>query len=151
VPARNIALIESFAARGERTFYGTATFRANLVRFVRLMRTYLHRVTPHFRSAHQPTRSFHSSSMAFTNPAHASSRGFYLFSLTICIIFFERHGHDRRYRLRKKSMAREILALSGCGSWPKKPQVPPLRFAPVGMTIPFLGARYFSAVALASQ
>jgi hypothetical protein len=92
VSASSIALIESFATRGERMFYGIGTFRADLVRFVRLIRTYLHRPTPHFGSARQPTRAFHSSSTAFTNAAQARSRGLSLFSLTFCIIFFQRYG-----------------------------------------------------------
>jgi hypothetical protein len=113
VRAGSIALIESIATRGERTFYGIATFRANLVRFVRLIRTYLHRATHHFRSAHQPARAFHSSFHGVYQPCPGKQQGFSLFSLTFCFIFFGGYGHVRLHRLRNNSIAREILALSG--------------------------------------
>jgi hypothetical protein len=61
VSVRSSALIESLA-------------RADLVRFVRLIRTYLHRPIPHFGLARQPARAFRSFSTPFTSlPGHAEA------------------------------------------------------------------------------
>jgi hypothetical protein len=53
VSTRSIAFVEPFATRGERMLCGVATFRSDLVRFVRLIRTYLHQTIPHLGSARQ--------------------------------------------------------------------------------------------------
>jgi hypothetical protein len=53
VSTRSIAFVEPFATRGERMLCGVVTFRSDLVRFVRLIRTYLHQTIPHLGSARQ--------------------------------------------------------------------------------------------------
>ena len=102
VSVRSSVLIESLA-------------RADLVRFVRLIRTYLHRTIPHFGSARQPARAFHPFSTPFTSLPRQAEAAYLAYLATFLYFFLQRLSQHREERTcGERRHEQNIPSFQGC-------------------------------------